>query len=110
MQETIKNDILNEIEGDRWWCEKNPESKRCNFPFLYNEIKYYKPVSTGDGDNDKKCIIVDNTHNMKSGEPNKMDPDSPKDFTDGQKVALVACKPCTGITKTKQWLGNKNYM
>ena len=93
LQDEIKTDIQNEIVREKWWCERNENEnpRRCNFPFKlqFNAINYYEPVLTSDGD--RKCIVNDNTFNMKPGHENEID--SIKEFTESQ---LVPCSPCPG--------------
>ena len=95
LQDEIKTDIQNEIERDKWWCERKEKAnpRRCNFPFKlqFNAINYYEPVLTSDGD--RKCIVNDNTFNMKPNEANKIDWENPKEFTESQ---MVPCSPCPG--------------
>ena len=82
-----------EIKGDKWWCNENDNTKKCNFPFKLHGQKYYKPFVTSDGDD--KCIALDNTYNWKPKPPGHViDLENPIDFTD---IALVPCSPCPGI-------------
>ena len=78
LERVIKKEIEN-IDEENWWCEKNDNTKKCNFPFKINGQNYFKPFSTTDGD--KKCIIADDTYN----------------FNESQ---LVPCSPCPGIITT----------
>ena len=96
LQDEIKTDIQNEIEREKWWCERNENEnpRKCNFPFKlqHNGKNYYKPVLTSDGE--KKCIVSDNTLNMIPNAVNQIDWTNPyKEFTESQ---LVPCSPCPG--------------
>ena len=89
LQDEIKTDIQNEIERDKWWCERNENEnpRRCNFPFKLNAKNYYKPVLTSDGD--KKCIVNDTISTIPVSIPMM----NMKEFTESQ---LVSCSPCPG--------------